>query len=75
MGEKPASAPSRKRGGQDPPSTKKAPHQCEAFFNPETEGQLIFFTVFFSGAMEMRTVSPLLPGKPVNMASTRFGTT
>lgn len=29
---------------------------------------------FFSGAIEIRTVSPLLPGKPVNIASTRFGT-
>jgi len=28
----------------------------------------------FSGATVMRTVSPELPGKPVNIASTRLGT-
>lgn len=30
--------------------------------------------LFSSGATEIRTVSPLLPGKPVNIASTKFGT-
>ncbi len=29
---------------------------------------------FSSGATEIRTVSPVLPGKPVNIASTKFGT-
>ena len=37
-------------------------------------GDRIVVTIDVVGATEIRTVSPELPGKPVNIASNRFGT-